>query len=163
MSVLIQRVTVVAAVGSGLVGGVFFAFSAFVMPALGRVSDSTGIRAMQEINRRATTPPLMIALFGTAAICAGLAVWAIRSWQQPSAPWTLGASLTYLATAVLVTAAANVPANDTLDKVDPTASTASAQWAHFLNVWNGWNYLRIVGCLVAAAGFAIALIQSGAE
>lgn len=58
-------ITVAAALGSGLAGGVFFAFSAFVMPALGAVSKPVGIAAMQSINNRAVKPPLMIALFGT--------------------------------------------------------------------------------------------------
>ena len=40
----------VAALGCALMGGVFFAFSSFVMPALGNVPTSEGIRAMQRIN-----------------------------------------------------------------------------------------------------------------
>lgn len=38
--------TVIAALASALMGGVFFAFSSFVMPALGRIPPAEGIRAM---------------------------------------------------------------------------------------------------------------------
>ena len=42
--------TLLAALGSGLIGGVFFAFSAFVMKALARLRPDQGIAAMQSIN-----------------------------------------------------------------------------------------------------------------
>ena len=64
--------TVVAAIGSALVGGVWFTFSGFVMPALARLPAAEGVAAMQSINVKAVTPPLMLAMFGTAA-----AAWAI--------------------------------------------------------------------------------------
>ena len=44
-----RALTVVATVGSGLMAGVFFAFSTFVMTALGRLPDRQGLVAMQEI------------------------------------------------------------------------------------------------------------------
>jgi uncharacterized membrane protein len=42
---------VVTALCSGLAGGVFFAFSAFVMTGLGRMRPTDGARAMQSIRR----------------------------------------------------------------------------------------------------------------
>ena len=48
--------TLVAAVGAGLVGGVFFAFSAFVMRALRGLPDEQGLAAMQAVNRAAPAP-----------------------------------------------------------------------------------------------------------
>ena len=46
----IYLLTFVAAVGSGVVAGIFFAFSNFVMKALARVPPAQGIAAMQSIN-----------------------------------------------------------------------------------------------------------------
>jgi uncharacterized membrane protein len=59
----------VTALGCGIVGGVFFAFSSFVMTALGRLPAVEGMAAMRSINRVAVTPLFMAALFGTAAAC----------------------------------------------------------------------------------------------
>lgn len=39
-----------AALGCGLIAGVFFAFSTFVMSALARLQPAQGIAAMQSIN-----------------------------------------------------------------------------------------------------------------
>ncbi|MGH8177379.1 MAG: hypothetical protein ACREV5_14050 [Steroidobacter sp.] len=49
-------VLLVAALGSGLMGGLFFAFSAFTMTALARLPSLTGAAAMRSINRQANTP-----------------------------------------------------------------------------------------------------------
>ena len=41
---------ILALLGSGIVGGVFYAFSSFVMKALARVPSEEGIAAMQSTN-----------------------------------------------------------------------------------------------------------------
>ena len=73
MSAALQALTLAAALGCGTVGGVFFAFSTFVMPALRRLPEAQGVAAMQSINITAITPLFMTALFGTAVVCLGLA------------------------------------------------------------------------------------------
>jgi uncharacterized membrane protein len=57
---------------NGLMAGVFFAFSTFVMTALGRLPDREGLRVMQEINDAAPTPWFMLPFIGTAAVCHAL-------------------------------------------------------------------------------------------
>ena len=42
--------TFLSALGASLVAGIFFAFSAFIMSALGCLSPAGGISAMQSIN-----------------------------------------------------------------------------------------------------------------
>ena len=53
--------TLFAALGCGVVAGVFFAFSTFVMRALARLPARQGIAAMQAINVAAVTPAFMMA------------------------------------------------------------------------------------------------------
>lgn len=48
--------TLVTALGCGLIAGIFFASSSFVMAALKRLPTAEGIAAMQSINRLAVTP-----------------------------------------------------------------------------------------------------------
>jgi len=47
---LLPTLVFLAAIGSGVVGGVFFAFSNFVMAALAHLAPAEGIHAMQAIN-----------------------------------------------------------------------------------------------------------------
>ena len=68
-----------AVLGSGLVAGIFFAFSTFVMRALGRLPQSQGISAMQAINVTVINPWFFLAFFGTGAVCLAIAFLALGS------------------------------------------------------------------------------------
>ena len=137
-------------VGCGVVSGVFFAFSGFVMPALGRVPAPQGVAAMQAINVTAVTPPLMTALFGTAAVCLAIAVQSALSWGSPGATLRLFAALLYLIGVVGVTMVFNVPRNNTLAALDAPSTQAATYWATYLREWTAWNSVRTVASGVAA-------------
>jgi uncharacterized membrane protein len=53
---LIGTVAVSTMLGAALVAGIFFAFSTFVMTALGRLPPEQGIAAMQSINVTVLNP-----------------------------------------------------------------------------------------------------------
>jgi uncharacterized membrane protein len=155
MSRFIQYLTFATALGCGLSAGVFFAFSSFVMPALDRLAPAQSIRAMNSINKLAVTPVFMTALFGTALACAVLGVWAVTSWGERPAAFALAGCALFLAGAIVVTIAANVPLNDALLKVDPEATDAATRWSTYLSDWSPWNHVRAVTA-IAASGLLIA-------
>lgn len=70
---MLEMGTVLSALGCGLMAGVFFAFSTFVMKALGALPPAQGIAAMQSINVAVINRWFMAAFFGTALLC---------SWSQ---------------------------------------------------------------------------------
>lgn len=150
--------TLVAALGCGLVAGVFFAFSGFVMRALRRLPSAEGVRAMQSINVVAVTPPLMTALFGIAAACLALVVWGVVSTGEDwAAPVIAGAAL-YLVGNVVVTIACNVPLNDRLAALKSSEGPeAAALWDEYLSRWTAWNHVRTVTGLGAAAALTAAV------
>jgi uncharacterized membrane protein len=158
MSRFIQYLTFATALGCGLSAGVFFAFSSFVMPALDRLAPAQSIRAMNSINKLAVTPVFMTALFGTALACAVLGVWAITSWGERPAAFALAGCALFLAGAIVVTIAANVPLNDALMKVDPEATDAATRWSTYLSDWSPWNHVRAVTA-IAASGLLIAALR----
>lgn len=146
-----------AALGCGLVAGVFFAFSTFVMSALSRLQPMQGIAAMQAINITVINPLFMTAFLGTAGVCIVLAVSSLLRWHQPSAASLLIGSLLYLIGTVLVTIVFNVPLNEALAKVEPSSTDGANLWTSYLTNWTLWNHMRTVAALVAAALFTIAL------
>jgi len=152
-----EILALVACVASGCVGGVFFAFSAFVMPALNRLPAPAGIAAMQSINVTAVRPPLMVALFGTALLCVAAAVLGIGAWSSPSGPPLVLAAGAYLVGTVGVTVAGNVPLNNRLAAMQPDHADAAAQWSAFARPWTRLNTLRTVAALAAAVLFALAM------
>ncbi|MEA5502921.1 anthrone oxygenase family protein [Halotia wernerae UHCC 0503] len=145
------------ALGCGLVAGVFFAFSTFVMSALARLQPREGIVAMQSINITAINPLFMVALFGTAATCLFLAISSLSKWHQPGAVYLLVGSLLYLVGTVLVTIAFNVPLNDALAIAKPDSTDSANLWAGYLTNWTLWNHVRTIAAFAAATLLTIAL------
>ncbi len=151
-----RALTVAAAVGSGLVAGVYFAFSAFVMQALRELPDAPGLAAMQAINRAAPSPLFMIAFLGSAIVCAVLAVSALTRLDEPATRWQLAGSALYLA-GFLVTIVYHVPRNDALAGVNPASPGAVDAWRSYLGGWIAWNHVRTLACLAAAVTLVLGL------
>ena len=151
---------VVAALASGLIAGGFFAFSTFVMRALGQVPPPEGIRAMQAINVVVVPSPFVILLVTTALGCVGLAIAALLRRTEPGAMLIVAASVTYFAGTFLVTMLANVPLNDALAAVDANSAQGATLWADYLVRWTMWNHVRGLAALIASGLFIAARLAS---
>jgi len=149
--------TLSAALGCGLMAGLFFAFSSFVMNALGRIPASAGIAAMQSINVTVLNPVFLTVFLGAAALSLLLACFALLRWQHPGSAWLLAGAVLYLAGGFLVTAACNVPLNNKLAGLDPLNPQSLSFWREYVARWSAWNHVRTVACLLAAAAFSMGL------
>ena len=158
MNVLLDLLTPTAVLGCGLVAGIFFAFSTFIMSALGRLPANEGIAAMQAINITVLNPWFFTAFFGTAAACLVLGVLAVTGWEGAHAGYSIAGSALYLLGTILVTIAFNVPLNERLAKVAPESTDGAALWTHYLVRWNFWNHVRTAASLAAAASFMVAIV-----
>jgi uncharacterized membrane protein len=148
-STFVRTLTISCAVGTGLVGGVFFAFSTFVMSGLRKLPVPTGITAMQSINREAPTPLFMLALLGTTAACVVLAVVAGLRWGSTAATLALVGAILGIVPLVL-TGAYHVPRNDALDLVAADGTGAAEAWRHYRAGWVPWNHVRTVASFAGA-------------
>lgn len=149
--------TLATALGCGLVAGVFFAFSTFVMQGLARATPPHGIVAMQSINVWALTPVFMTLLFGTGAAVGLLAVLALAWGPAPQSLYVAAAALLYLVGVIGVTAACNVPRNNRLMEADPGSTEGERVWADYVKTWTAWNHVRTVTALAAAAALSLTL------
>lgn len=148
---------ILACIGAGTVGGVFFAFSTFVMRALSELPTSQGIAAMQRINIVVLNPLLLGAFIGTAVLSFGCVVAAFLPWRALLSPLVLAAGLFYLIGTFFVTAAFNVPRNERLEQMDAERPEAAEYWVVFVREWSIWNHIRTAASLAAAACAAAAL------
>ena len=155
----ISVLTFLSALGCGLIAGAFFAFSTFVMKALGRLPAAQGIAAMQSINIVVINPIFMTAMFGTGVACFALAVLSVFKWYQPGTGYLLAGGLLYITGTILVTILFNVPRNDALASVNPTSAEGVTLWSNYLSSWTNWNHVRTMASLVAAALFTVALVK----
>ena len=142
--------TFLTALGCAIIGGVFFAFSSFVMAGLSRLPPAQGIAAMQSINVTVINRWFMGVFLGTGITCVGLAVGSFVGWREPAAMLRLAGSLLYLGGGIGITVGLNVPRNDALAAIDPTSAKAAAAWARYVPSWTDWNTVRTISALVAA-------------
>jgi uncharacterized membrane protein len=146
-----QRITGLALIATGLSAGVFYTFSTAINPAFAALSDQNYILAMQHINRDIQNPVFFLSFFGAAF----LLPWAAKAYRGTDTrrfKLLVAASAIYIVGVFGVTSAANVPLNDTLDKVP--AQTATAAQLHdarqaYVGPWNAWHMVRTVSGVAA--------------
>lgn len=153
---------IVALIGSGIVGGVFFAFSSFVMKALARMPSSEGIAAMQSINVVVIKPSFLGAFMGTALLSVAVVVLVLQIGSPQSAMFFIGGATFYLAGTFFVTIFGNVPMNDQLAAVSAADPDAVELWTYYLDRWTMWNHVRTAAAMAAALFYTLGLLQNAA-
>lgn len=154
---LIFTLTLVTALGCGLMAGLFFAFSISVMKALARLPAAEGIAAMQAINSAILNPLFLAVFLGMALGSALVMVASLWRWHYPGSVYLLIGVALYLVGGFLVTAVFNVPKNNALAAVAPTDPESAKLWGDYLATWTGWNHVRAVASLLAAASLTLGL------
>ena len=154
---LTLTLTLLAMLGSGLNGGIYFSFSTFTMAALRRLPPSQGAAAMQAVNIEAVRPGFMSLFFGTAVVSLAVAVLALLDLSAAGAPLLVAGAAAYLSS-IVVTAAYNVPLNDRLATVDAQDVEGLAAWVEYQRRWTRGNPVRVVVCSLAVLLLALSLV-----
>ncbi len=156
IAIALFALTLAAALGSATIGGLYFAFSTFVMRALGERPPAEGMAAMVAINRVILRSLFMPVFMGTAILSLILALYGGLVRTEASG-WLLSGALAYLAGNIWLTMAYNVPLNNAIDRADP-AGDNEALWKDYVVRWTRWNHVRTIACLAAAGLFIGALV-----
>lgn len=138
-----------AALSSGLIAGVYFAFSGFIMQAFGRLGTAQSIAAMNAINEVILKSLFMPLFFGSAFISVLLIIFAFTHWGDAGSGSILIAGLIYFIGMFVCTVVFNVPLNKTLARTDINNKNAKKVWSHYLKTWTQWNHLRTISSLVS--------------
>ena len=156
MDQLLHFAILAAALGSGLISGVFFAFSTFIMRALARLEPAEGIAAMQAINITVITPWFIGIFVGLGPLCLTLGGWALLNWGDPRSAFVFAGCVLYLVGTLLETIVFHIPMNDALAVVKPDDTGAEEHWQRYVTRWTAWNHMRTIAALLAAAAFTLA-------
>ncbi|WP_339710090.1 anthrone oxygenase family protein [uncultured Kriegella sp.] len=145
-------VMALATISTGLMAGLFFAWSFSVNNGLANVGDILFIKTFQSMNKSIQNPFFSIIFIGAAF----LTPWALYLNSDATSSFTflclLAATIVYLVGSVGVTFFANLPLNESLDAFD--ADTASSediifQRRIFERKWNLFNTIRTISSLLA--------------
>lgn len=150
-------VTIVAAVSSGVLAGLLFAFSSFVMRGLRALPPAQGIVAMQSINAAVNNAVFMIAFVGTAIVNLIAVIIAFVRWGEPEAIYLLVGGLLYVVGVFGMTMVYHQPRNLALATVDPAGDDAAGTWTRYAAEWTTWNHIRTFAGVAAAVVLSVAL------
>jgi uncharacterized membrane protein len=147
-------IIVMAITGAGVVTGLLFAFSNFVMRALAELPNDKGMFAMQRVNEKILNPVFLILFLGTPILCVLIT---FKSALQPGSSGSLFlliGALAYLIGPFGITMLFNVPLNNKLAEVDQ--SVADEIWPVYQKQWQRWNHARtcigVVSIVLLATG-----------
>jgi uncharacterized membrane protein len=140
-----------AALSSGLMAGVYFAFSGFIMKAFDKIETAQSVEAMNSINEEIVRSLFMPVFFGSSIISFLLVVIAFVDWSDAGAGLALIAGMVYFAGMFICTVVCNVPLNNALARPSPDRDNEQQIWSHYLRAWTKWNHLRTVSSIITCA------------
>ena len=138
----------IAIISFGFLGGVYFAFSFFVMQSLNKIDHKEAINAMSSINLVILKSPFMILFFFSSFIALALFLKSIFAYEILSSRGF--ASLVFLIGMFLCTAIKNVPLNDKLASFNDSLSP-EIEWNYYYKNWIMWNHVRTASCFLSMA------------
>ncbi len=142
------------------VGGVFLAFSDFIMRSLALTSGHGGVEAMQVINREVFRWVFMALFLGMAPVSLILACYGAFALSGAAGILITLAGLVYLFGCFGVTVFFNVPMNEALAGMETSSETTRDYWLQtYLPRWTFWNSVRTLACAVSAALLLFGLVE----
>ena len=153
MQMLVTTLLWLSAIGCGLLAGLYFAFSTFIMSALGRIDQAAGIAAMNAINKVIVQSIFLPVFMGSTATCLLLALLGLFRWNEAGAPLMIAGGLLYVIGMFVVTVIFNVPLNNALMGANPASPEGQALWTRYLSDWTWWNHVRTMTSTLAFALF----------
>lgn len=152
------------ALWSAVVGGVFSAFSEFVMSALSRTTPAGGIESMQQINKTVIKTQFVAGILLITPLSLVFAVYGVVTLEGTALTALVLAPMVYVPSVFLMTMFGNVPMNNKLESLDHSSTEAESYWATYVRVWTRLNHFRSIGSVMTAALYllaAIAMVASG--
>lgn len=146
-----------AILSRGIVSGIFFAFSDFIMKSLASISETGAINAMTEINRRVYRSIFIIGIWAVALLGA-LLIYAGAFHTEPAVSiWLIAGGSIYIIGVVAASFLFNIPMNHKLESLGSNDPKSSNYWKHYLTTWTRWNHIRSGSATISTACYFVAL------
>ena len=151
MSLWFTLLSAASVLAYAAIGGVFLAFSDFIMRSFNLVRGQGGIEAMQVLNVEIMRSVFMVLFMGLTLVSLVIAVYAFVVVDGMPSHLLMLAGVIYLVGVFAVTAFGNVPLNNQLAGIDQAASQTIAFWKQsYMTRWVSLNTVRTVACLLAS-------------
>ncbi|MEV7558626.1 anthrone oxygenase family protein [Streptomyces sp. NPDC089795] len=137
---------IAATITTGLISGLFYAFSVAVMPGLARGGDKTLVETMQNINKAILNGWFILAYLGAPLLTAATLVLHATDPDTRDAIVPLAAALVAYVATMAITARVNIPLNNALEQAGSPehtdTTTAHTTRTTYETPWNRANTWR---------------------
>lgn len=159
-------ILILATLASGLIAGLFYAWTISVTPGLKRIGDEHYLRAFQAMNRAILNPVFFIFFFGLVIL---LPLLCYLNFSSPLSGrfWIItAATIIYMAGIMAVTIFGNVPMNNSLEVLHIESMNArdmSLFRDNFENTWNRLNMIRTISSAISFLLLILAFLQHNVD
>lgn len=147
---------------TGLLAGLFYGYDCSVIKGLSNVDDQSYLSAFQQINKAIQNPYFFISFIGTIIVLPGSAWLYFKTGMTNSFYYTLAAAIIYFGGVIVITAAANIPLNNALDRFNISNGTAEDlqnMRNKFESAWNKWHHIRTYASILTFLLAILALAE----
>lgn len=142
----------------GLSAGFFYAWEVSVIPGTIKVSTSTYLETMQQINREIINPKFFIGFFGSLVFLVLSTYLQFNDSNNGSFAILFAATSIYLIGTVGVTGLGNVPLNDMLDAIQLESLNPKQLEDLRLSYELKWNRLHTIRTLFSGLSFSLTVL-----
>lgn len=133
------------------------------MKSLIACAPTTGMQAMQSINRKVYKSLFMILLMGLVPVSTLVSVYSAVFLTRDLQWILITAGVLYCTGVFGVTAMRNVPMNHRLDTLVLGSAEAGVYWPEYVRGWVRWNHVRWVTALGASTCYMVAAVHVAAQ
>jgi uncharacterized membrane protein len=143
---------------SGLIAGLFYAWSISVTPGLAKINNESYIRAFQSMNRAILNPVFFIAFFGELVLLIYLSYNSFDSSNTAQSWLIISASVLYIFGVMVITIAGNIPLNNELEALKIESMTDEEMKKFRTGFESKWNSLNMIRTICSSVSFLLLII-----
>ena len=149
---------VLSTVFTGLMAGLFYAWSISVTPGLAKIGDESFLQAFQAMNRAILNPVFFIAFMGLIVLLPLVLYLNFNPSGGRQFWFILSATILYLGGVFLITAAGNVPLNNELEALTISAMSAEQMQNFRLGFEQKWVRLNTIRTFCSILSFVLMVL-----
>ena len=151
-------ILIIATLSSGLMAGLFYAWSISVTPGLAKMNDENYLQAFQSMNRAIQNPAFFIFFFGLVVLLPLLSYLHYQSPADAKFWYIISATVFYLIGIMAVTIFGNVPMNNTLEALQIESMEPDKMASFRLGFESKWNKLNMIRTICSSLSFVLLIL-----